>query len=368
MNKKLLAIAISSALAVPMAAQAVAFKVGGHVNRAIMFADDGNDSDVMQVDNSASQSRVNITASEALGVGGLKVGVYMEWGYSSNASSNVVINGRNGNTTGTDSAFNIRHSALWFEGGWGRLTMGHTSAANDGTASAGEFTPLFLAGLTAGHTSFGGAIAFQNNGTRTAATVGNTTNNLDGGRYDVVRYDTPKFGPVSGGVSVGDNGRWAVGAGLASSFSGAKVAAKIGYEDAEQNSGFDAWTISGGVQFSQGTSFGLSYGERDQQTQVGTNRDGPVFGGPTRNAENFYAQLAHSWGNNSIGIDYNETSDLRFNGEDATQWGIGFVHALPGPRVQIYSGYKHIDLDSPAAGAGGTDDIDVFAVGARVQF
>jgi hypothetical protein len=375
MNKKLLAVAITSALAVPMAAQAVSFKISGHVNRAIMFADDGNDSDVMQVDNLASQSRLILTGSDNLGVGGMKAGVHMEWGFSSNASTNVTIKGRNGNTGGTDTAFNIRHSYLWFSGNWGKLTMGHTSAANDGSHSKGEFTPLFLANLTVAATSFGSAIAYQNAGTQTAATVGNTTASFDGGRYDVLRYDTPRFGPVGAKVSVGDNGRWAVGADLSTSFSGAKIAAGIGYEDNEQDGGFDQWAISGGVMFSQGTALAISYSERDRYANNPAST--PSFAGDANNdAENFYVQLSHTWGNNTIGIDYNETDNGRaiaatnagVAGEDATSWGIGFVHQIPGPNVQLYTGYKNYDLDSPAGGVGNTEDVDVFNIGARVRF
>ena len=112
MNKKLLAIAIASAVAAP-GAFAVEGSASGHVNRMIMFADDGNDSDVMHVDNLNSQSRFRFTGSGDLGVGGLKTGIHLEAGWSSNASSRVTIKARNGNTTGNDISFNVRHNYLW---------------------------------------------------------------------------------------------------------------------------------------------------------------------------------------------------------------------------------------------------------------
>ena len=41
MERKLIAAAVSSALALPMAAQAVEFSVSGHINRAIISVDGG---------------------------------------------------------------------------------------------------------------------------------------------------------------------------------------------------------------------------------------------------------------------------------------------------------------------------------------
>ena len=63
MNKKLLAVAIASAMAAPIGASAIEASVSGHVNRVILFADDGFDSDVMQADSSNSMSRFRITGS-----------------------------------------------------------------------------------------------------------------------------------------------------------------------------------------------------------------------------------------------------------------------------------------------------------------
>ncbi len=46
MNKKVLAVAVSSALAAPMAAHAVKYKLSGQINRAAVYQNDGDNSDV----------------------------------------------------------------------------------------------------------------------------------------------------------------------------------------------------------------------------------------------------------------------------------------------------------------------------------
>ena len=68
MDKKLVAVAVASALAMPMAAQAVKYSASGQVNRAIMFVDDGVQSDTMHVDGDASGTRFRFTGSEDIGI------------------------------------------------------------------------------------------------------------------------------------------------------------------------------------------------------------------------------------------------------------------------------------------------------------
>ncbi len=57
MNKKVLAVAVSSALAAPMAAHAVKYKLSGQINRAAVYQNDGNNSDIQFIDNVSSGTR-----------------------------------------------------------------------------------------------------------------------------------------------------------------------------------------------------------------------------------------------------------------------------------------------------------------------
>ena len=69
MERKLIAVAVSSALALPMAAQAVEFAVSGHINRAIVSIDGtgaDNDGDLQHRDGRTSPSRFRFTGSEEL--------------------------------------------------------------------------------------------------------------------------------------------------------------------------------------------------------------------------------------------------------------------------------------------------------------
>ena len=87
-ERKLIAAAVSSALALPMTAQAVEFAVSGHVNRAIISVDEGgstSDDDLKHVDSNASQSRFRFTGSEEL-ENGMTAGVNLELGVLSTGS------------------------------------------------------------------------------------------------------------------------------------------------------------------------------------------------------------------------------------------------------------------------------------------
>jgi len=356
MNKKLLAIAISSALAAPMAAQAIEASVSGHVNRAIIFLDDGEASDWSNTDNIASQSRLRVVGSGDLGVGGMKVGTTMEWGFSSNVGFFATVKGRNGNTGGNDLNPNLRHSRLWFSGSWGKVTMGHGSGAYDGTAYyADQGGSVFLAGIENGTTTHAAGVAFRTGGGGVSAnTVGGAFGTFDGGRYDNIRYDSPKLGPLGVAIDLGDNQRWSAAATVSTKFSGAGFKAKIGYEDRDNDGGASQWGMSAGVLFSQGTNITVAYA--DSETTAGADRD------------NFYIKLGHRWGPNrvnSVAIDYIQTDDLAAAGAEATSWGIGFAHDIPGPKVNLYAGYRNWDLDITGANL---QDVDGFNMGARVRF
>jgi predicted porin len=358
MNQKLLAIAIAGALVVPMAAQAVSFKVSGQVNRNIQFTDDGIDSDVRQTDNTQSGSRFRMSGSEDLGIGGMKVGFNMEVALSSNNSSAHTMKG----IAQTDSTSTIRQNFIWFSGNFGRIDMGHTDIAFNGSAlnTSLSGTPVFLGGVgfdTDGLQA-GGTVFRTSGGGSTGTTIAQAHQGFHGTRLDTLKYTTPTIGPFSAAISVEENEQWSFRANLAGSFSGARYRLGGGMRDFENQGNATHWGLSGAVRFSQGTSMMVTYSERDGNAASNTKAG-------VTDAETFYIQLAHAWGNNGIGIDYVETDDAVQANYEYSSWGVAFTHSIPGPRVQLFAGYRNHDLDRTGANV---EDIDQFNVGARVQF
>jgi len=370
MNKKLLAVAISGALSVPLAAQAIDFSVSGHVNRMIRYADDGVGSDLQQLDNTASGSRVRFQGSQDVG-GGLTTGAHLEMGFgSSNGGSTPLKAGDVGND------FSLRQSYIWFSSDWGKLTMGHTSDASDGTTTGGDQDGAWAAnemsspgelaspivwrtangGKVNGFTASGGALTDRmvpnDGGTMKRADdvgVGGAFSSFDGGRRDVLRYDTPSLGPVSFATSIGNDSHWAVGAFSNTDLGDGNLKVNVGYS--KDASGNAKYGVGAGFLFSQGTNINFNYGQNDLEAANATD------------ASALYVKLGHNWGNNSASISWGSASDVAAKGVDATQWGIGFNHAIPNTGVQFYTGYHNFELD-----ASGVENVSVFIVGSRVRF
>jgi len=342
MNKKILAVAIASAVAVPMAAQAVEYKISGHVNRMIRFADNGSGSDVQHVDNEASRTRFRIQGSEDIG-NGMKAGIYLETSVASNDATNLNIK----SSDGGDIAFDIRHSALFFSGNWGKVTMGHTSDAQDGTSFA-DLSNTWLVNEWATNFDHGGSINFGG----TATTLGSAFSSFDGGRRDGIRYDSPALGPVTVAVSIHNNSRWSIGAFSSTSLGGGELSANLGYTDFGGTSATadDKWSGSLSYLFSQGTSITGGYGQQDNSTAGSADPD------------MYYVKLGHQWGSHAVSVHYGESHDLSARGEDNQMWGLGWVYTMR-KDIEIYAGYNNFELDRA-----GAQDVDIFVVGSRVKF
>ena len=409
MERKLIAAAISSALALPMAAQAVEFSVSGHINRAIVSVDgggpqgmpDANDGDVRHVDANASQTRFRFTGSEEL-ENGMTAGVNLEYGGI-------------GQTTATGWSINARHANVYLSTAGGTISVGHTSTATDGMAHARLGGPSWLGGVTNwcafhGHRGAG----------KTTATAGPACESNDGGRQAILKYDTPAIGPASIAVSTGNNDYFDIRLTIAGSMGEAGYDFRIGHiaeyeadveavaaslegfrgselrkeltdgdnaltvagvkelrdnEDIIVREGAtladtapinantfytiytpgtpagtrdvgDITTMSGAVAFGQGTSVAASWSTEGTGAQ----------------AEYQYVELDHSYGDGSIGV-YYKTGEYGAGVKDGTEgslWGIGIGHDLGGGAT-AYAGYRQVSED-------GMKDIDLLVGGMRVTF
>ena len=351
MERKLIAAAVSGALALPMAAQAVEFSVSGHINRAIISEDGGGpnnvpdayDGDVTHVDANSSETRFRFTGSEEL-ESGMTAGVQLE--------------------IGRPSDWRTRHANVYLSTAGGKITLGRASAATDGMAHADNALNggSWLGGVTnwcSYNDGFGSGPACANN---------------DGSRRQVLRYDTPAIGPASIAVSTGNDDYFDIKLSVAGSMGDAGYDFRIGhiaeYEadvaavlthvdhvhmDGEVHHVLhegtpastedlgDITTISGAVSFGQGTSVGAAWSQQDTGAQV----------------EYQYVALDHSYGDGSIGV-YYKTGEYGDTDVDGSLWGIGIGHSLGGGAT-AYAGYRQISED-------GMKDIDLLLAGMRVTF
>ena len=200
MERKLIAVAVSSALALPMAAQAVEFSVSGHINRALVSVDGGaNDGDVQHVDANSSETRFRFTGSEEL-ENGMTAGVQLE--------------------LGNPSAWRTRHANVYLSTAGGKITIGQGSVATDGMHGARLGGASWLGGVT------NWCSYHSKNAAGTTATACFSN---DGGRSQVLRYDTPAIGAASLAVSAGNDDYWDVELTIAGSVGDAGYDIRVGH-------------------------------------------------------------------------------------------------------------------------------------------
>lgn len=328
-------LALTALLAVPLcltgsAAQGFEFGVSGQLNRVLMWADDGENSAHIHADNVNSQTRLRAVAAQELSPG-LKMGAIWESGYTVNPSSRVSMNDENVSAT-----VNKRHANLYLESIWGRISLGR----GDGAANGGMESDL--SGTTvisySSITDMGGNFAFRQGaayGPRISATIGN----LDfESRYQRLRYDTPRFGPVMLAASQGEKDGHTVSelaASLVSESSSGKVAAALGWSR-ERKGGLSGneGTAGGSVSWLAPGGFNLTLA-LGRSTEADAAKPARAFA---------YGKLGYLRGRHALSLDVAQGRDFLLEGDRSGMVGMGYVYA-PASWVEWYAGVKRHAFD-----------------------
>ena len=316
MERKLIAIAVSTALGLPMAAGAVEGSVSGHVNAAIVKA---GDDDATLGSGNGSETRFRFTGSEELD-NGLTAGVTLELGAGGAAGYNSHDAGEDDGGNGT----RIRHANVSLSSAGGKLTIGQQGTATSGSSFA-DVGSTWIAGATNWCSyGIGGGPAC-------------TTN--DASRRQVIRYDSPAIGPLTVAVSGGNGDFWDAGANISGSAGDAGYNVRLGFN----GTGGSEDVIVGASVSVGGTGVAATWSQ-----------------GESGNGDNeyVYAKLDHTYGDGSVAVYYKRGEDDRGKG---TLWGVGVAHSLGGG-VTAYAGYRDIDNDGDAM------DTDGVLAGVRVTF
>lgn len=351
--------AVVLAVASP-AAFAVDAKISGHVNRALMNVDDGDRSVLHHVDNNASQTRLRFTGSEDIGAG-MKAGINWEVGYSSNVSSSVTQTNRS--LAGPD--MDERIVEAYVSGAFGKVSMGQGPGAADGNVER----DLSGTGVVSGALSYllGADINFLDNGVA-GPMVDQVINSQDfESRYDRVRYDSPKLGPVVISLSQGVKANTTdpddkekldvteLGVRIDTPVGGGKLSAAVGSSVEEKNGAADSESTVGGS-ISWLAPFGLNV----------TAATSTVSDDNDANPDATWTMLkvGYKFGEHAVsvmslaGVDQNQEDDT------ATSLGLGYVFK-PTKTVELYAGYSVYSLDRDGADY---DDITVATLGTRIKF
>lgn len=229
--KSLLAVGIIGLT--PLSASAVELEVGGQVNRAIMYAEDGynandlgvgSDTEFYHVDNRNSPTRFNLGGTQRL-FEGWTAGALIEVGVYSNSSNDVDPDNKS-----TDSEVVQRITDAFIDSPYGKITIGRGEGAAynagrrdySGTGVISFRNPSLIGGsLRFALESTSVKKKYDADGNFTGTEPFDLTNpaqsevSISGsirdynfeGRHDRIRYDSPRLGPVTLSVSAGHDGQ-----------------------------------------------------------------------------------------------------------------------------------------------------------------
>ena len=354
MHKKALTIAIAGALAAPVAAQAVDFKISGHVNRALVIVDSDktNSSKAGVKNNGSSTTRIRWEGSSEM-MDGTSVGFKISYqeGAVAKADSKVTEQKVDEKTTG----LTLRHANVYYAGEFGKMTIGQGSEAGDGSAYRGNVG------------TFGIGIG-QEMGTDLGFSLKGYFNSLDaGGRVNMIRYDTPALGPVGAAVSVGNNDRISLAATLSTEFSGSSFKAMVASlrEDGVEGKAQETVGASFGVSMANGLGISGAWARKDNHGITAANMHTPI------DPSYFQAGIAYSFGDTKVAASWWNTEDFVTEGSSGSAIGVGVNHDMPKVGAQVYAavqGYSVEDDDRIVDGEPLDKDETVFVVGTRVKF
>jgi len=348
-----LSAAVASALAVLAApAYALEAKISGQVNRALMRADDGVNSELMFVDNDNSSTRVRFTGSEDIG-SGLKMGIVWETEMQGNDSNLVTPLNRD---AGTSPTFGERKSEIYIQGAFGQFTLGQGDGAMNGGIEV-DLSGTSVIGY-AGTTDIGSSIAFIRAGGGATTTIGGALSQQDfESRYDRLRYDSPKIGPVTISVSTGTKGSNDVqeyGVWYSQDLGAAgKLAFAVGFSTNELAAPTgDQETTGGSISWLSPTGWNVTVATSNVENDAGKDSDFQ------------YLKVGYMTGKHAFSADFAMGEDQALVGAEGEHFGFQYVYT-PTKAVDLYAGYKTVSLDLPGATF---EDITILTVGSRVKF
>ncbi len=351
-SKTLTALAVTAFLA-PLAAEAakVNVKVSGQINRAVTYADNDIDDDIIFVDNNASGTRIRLTGDTEL-PGGNKAGVYWETQYQDNSSSAIDIDAGD-----SDSEFNSRFREVWFSGAWGKLYLGQGNGATNGTAET-DLSGTFI--INNADTNLGDGVQFRDLNTGDALANSNV-GGFDGlSRNDRIRYDTPKIGPLVLSGDVGQD-KFELAARIRAEVGGGGTFAwAAGYwdtEDAGVGGGFgEGFVTSASILFGNGFNITGAIGQRD-------------FDAPGREDSDFYyikvGQMFGADNAHKVVVSYRQKDDADAVGDEKKEYGLGYLYNMDDYGVELYAGVYNRELDRPGFDVG---DVTLVHAGSRIKF
>ncbi len=365
----------------------VKLRVTGQVNRAVIFADDGFETQTRHVDNDFSSSRFRWRADAKVN-NDIKVGGLIEIQVEPNSNFGNRGGGDQDTESDTESNTNSRLSPrkveFWIDHNqFGRVYVGKgdpgSNSSNQSTAHAGG-----SALLNASVALVYGGLEFKTaRGSGASSVTANTVlGDFDGlTRANRIRYDTPTIAGFQGRVSHLDDSSYDVSLWYNGKVLGTKVKASLAYSDSSGDSapsGRDGDMVNGALSLVHSSGFGLtgSFGilsrdDQDQdQTASGINTTGSSQDPTMWFISGHFQRKFTDLGTTFLGVAYQENSEQNQARDTARAFQASVVQHIDAAAFQLYASYVHYELDRSTAN--GVDqifkDTDVVMIGGILKF
>ncbi|MBM7454614.1 outer membrane murein-binding lipoprotein Lpp [Oceanisphaera litoralis] len=323
--------------------------VSGHVNRALLVVDDGEETDLYHVDNDSSSTRLRVIGEGDVN-SELTVGTAIEVQLESNSSFSV---SQDNESPSGDSISDRRLEVYFDHDRLGKLWMGKGWTASEDSSEM-DLSGTALVGYSS-TADIAGGIKFRDGaGNLSATRVGDVFINLDGlGRRNRLRYDTPSMGGMKLAASAVEDSAWDTALTYAAEHSMGTMAAAVAYSDQQNNSG----QINGSASFlhNSGVSVTLAAGERDS----GALDPNFVYG------KLGYQNQWFDAGKTAFSADYHVANHAQVRSDKARSVGVQMVQNVDHWATELYVGYRNYDLERAGDNL---DDADALIAGARIKF
>ena len=330
----------------------VTLTISGQVSKALLWHDiDGlpGANKFRVIDNSNSGTRLRI-AGEAKASQTLKVGFYVELGFDETAGNLLGIGGFVDDVS-------VRHSAAWIETAVGKLTIGKTSSATDGIVEV-DLSAANIASLPMSIEPLWSYSGLPSLGFGFLNPVP-----FDGGRAEIVRYDTPVLAGFQGsaawggGQTLSGDDLWDVALRYVGEFGGVRIAGGVGYrvENLDTFAAPETKTLAGSASMMHSASGLFVTGA------FGDQKDNPVFGDVQMwQLRGGLEKNITGIGATTLFVEYGDhkLKDIDF---DSTFWGLGIVQQIDNAATDLFVSYRSYDI-------GGGFDAQVGMAGMRVKF
>ncbi|MEL6287591.1 MAG: porin [Pseudomonadota bacterium] len=374
----------------------VKLTLSGQVNSALLYFDDGIDSDVYVIDNDESSTRIRLDAVGTIRPG-LTAGLVIEFDVEIAGGSRIGgFDGDEGVQRPDDDGDGIQlRRANWFvKGDFGKISIGQGSMASDGAYEVSFSNAWYgSVGYGLGVTNIGPFVVRNHTADAQAIdpNAGNVTwyavgTDNDTSRRNRVRYDSPTFGGFTASASWGEDDEYDVALRFAREFNGLKVAAAAAYHVDEDDNGpngtdatdIDRFGISAAMLHTpSGFHLQGGYSTLTIENGAGSNAAGDIF-----QRDHYWIAAgvqfrASSLGTTDFTVDYiHNDNEFLSNGNTVVEYdsiGIGMSQDIDAVGGTLYLSYRYHEAETVSGDGtlfttGTSDEFDQITFGMRLKY